>query len=128
MGQFDPGLVKWLEEMRGYDVELRTDMENWLKYHVALLMSGVGPALFAADTKMKQLGETRDLLVLSVRATKEALRGLRKAGYSPSPPVVRTFEYVPEPICVWTIGWLMRKEYAKVSVEGHAGAAWDEMA
>ena len=116
-----------LEDMRGYRVDIRTDMENWLKYHVALLMSGVVPALFAADTKMKRLGKTRDLLVLAVRATKEALRGLRKAGHAPSPPVVRIFEYVPEPICVWTIGWLMREEYAKVSVEGHAEAARDEM-
>ena len=116
-----------LEQMRGYDVEIRTDMEDWLKYHVALLMSGLVPALFAADTKMTRVGESRDLLVLSVRATKEAIRGLRKAGYAPSPSVVRILEYVPEPICVWSLGWLMRKEYAKVSVEGHANAAREEM-
>ena len=117
-----------LDDMRGYDVEIRTDMEHWLKYHVALLMSDFVPALYAADTRMKRLSETRDLLVLAVRATKEALRGLRNAGYPPSPPVVRVFEYVPEPICVWAIGWLMRKEYAKVSVEGHARDGRDEMA
>ncbi|MCU4752532.1 alpha/beta fold hydrolase [Halobacteria archaeon AArc-curdl1] len=117
-----------LSDMRGYDVEIRTDMDEWLKYHVALLMSGLVPALYASDTRMKRLGETRDLLVLSVRATKEALRGLRKAGYAPSPPVVRSFEFVPEPICVWAIGWLMRNEYAKVSVEGHARDGRDEMA
>ena len=117
-----------LEDMRGYDVEMRTDMEKWLKYHVALLMSGFVPALYAADTSMKRLGDTRDLLILSVRATKEGIRGLRQAGYAPSPPVVRAFEYVPEPICVWAIGWLMRKEYAKVSVEGHARDGREEMA
>ncbi|SNR44154.1 alpha/beta fold hydrolase [Halorubrum vacuolatum] len=116
-----------LEDMRGYDVEIRTDMENWLKYHAALLMSGLVPALYAADTSMKPMGETRDLLVLAVRATKEALRGLRAAGYAPSPPIVRIFEYVPEPICVWAIGRLMRKEYAKISVEGHARDGRDEM-
>jgi len=116
-----------LEDMRGYDVEIRTDMDEWLAYHVALLMSGIVPALYAAETSMKRLGETRDLLVLSVRATKEALRGLRNAGYAPSPPVVRVFEYVPEPICVWAIGWVMRKEYAKISIEGHARDGRDEM-
>ncbi len=72
-----------LEDMCGYDIEIRTDMENWLKYHAALLMSGFVPALYAADTSMKRLGKTRDLLVLSVRATKEALRGLRNAGTHP---------------------------------------------
>lgn len=112
-----------LEDMRGYNVEIRTDMETWLKYHVALLMSGFVPALFAADTKMKRLGNTRDLLVVAARTTKEALRGLRRAGYSPSPPIVRIFEYVPEPICVW----IMRNEYGKVSIEGHAQAAQGEM-
>lgn len=116
-----------LEDMRGYDVEIWTDMENWLKYHAALLMSGLVPTLYAADTSMKRMGETRDLLVLAVRATKEALRGLRAAGYAPSPPIVRIFEYVPEPICVWTIGRLMRNEYAKISVEGHARDGREEM-
>ncbi|MFA9428320.1 alpha/beta fold hydrolase [Natronorubrum sp. A-ect3] len=116
-----------LSDMRGYDVDIRTDIEEWLKYHVALLMSGLVPALYAADTSMKRLGETRDLLVLSVRATKEALRGLRRAGYAPSPPVVRAFEYVPEPVCVWAIGRLMRNEYAKISVEGHARDGREEM-
>ncbi len=116
-----------LGSMRGYDVEIRTDMDRWLKYHVALLMSGFVPALYASGTNMKRLGETRDLLVLAVRATKEALQGLREAGYPPSPPVVRLFEYVPEPIWVWSIGWLMRREYAKVSVEGHSRQARGEM-
>ncbi len=116
-----------LSDMRGYDVEIRTDMDEWLKYHVALLISGLAPALYAADTEMRRLGETRDLLVLSVRATKEALRGLREAGYSPSPRVVRGFEYVPEPVCVWAIGWLMRTEYAKISIEGHTRAGREEM-
>jgi pimeloyl-ACP methyl ester carboxylesterase/ketopantoate reductase len=116
-----------LSHMRGYDVEIRTDMDEWLKYHVALLISGLAPALYAADIEMKRLGETRDLLVLSVRATKEALRGLRTAGYSPSPRVVRGFEYIPEPIYVWAIGWLMRTEYAKISIEGHTRAGREEM-
>ena len=117
-----------LESMRGYDVEIRTDMDRWLRTHVALLISGFVPALYAADTNMKRLGETRDLLVLAVRATKGALRGLREAGYPPSPPVVRLFEYVPEPVWVWSIGWLMRREYAKVSIEGHSRQARGEMA
>ncbi len=116
-----------LGSMRGYEVDVRTDMENWLKYHVALLISGLAPALYAADVEMKRLGETRDLLVLSVRATKEALRGLRTAGYSPSPSIVRGFQYIPEPICVWAIGWLMRTEYAKISIEGHTHAGREEM-
>ena len=116
-----------LESMRGYNVEIRTDMDEWLKYHVALLMSGILPALYAADTSMKQLGENRDLLILAVRATKEAIRGLRTAGYAPSPPIVRAFEYVPEPIWVWTIGWIMRTEYAKVAIEGHSREGRDEM-
>jgi pimeloyl-ACP methyl ester carboxylesterase/ketopantoate reductase len=123
--------TRWVAEvlgsMRGYEVDVRTDMETWLKYHVALLISGLAPALYAADIDMKRLGETRDLLVLSVRATKEALRGLRTAGYSPSPRVVRGFEYIPEPICVWAIGWLMRNEYAKISIEGHTRAGREEM-
>ncbi|MEJ6951490.1 ketopantoate reductase family protein [Natronospora cellulosivora (SeqCode)] len=120
-------IANTLSTMRGFKVQIRKDMINWLKYHVALLMSGFVPAIYAADINMKRLGETRDLIVLAVRATKEAIRGLRKSGIPTSPPVVRVIEYIPEPLLVGLIGWMMRKEFAKSSVEGHPRDARDEM-
>ena len=120
-------LAAVLSSMRGYRVQIRQDMPRWLKYHVALLMSGFVPAIYGAANQMKRLGNTRDLMVLAVRATKEALYGLRQAGIPPSPPILRTLEYVPEPMFVGLVGWIMRKELAKSAVEGHPRDARDEM-
>ncbi|WMJ74221.1 2-dehydropantoate 2-reductase N-terminal domain-containing protein [Cytophagaceae bacterium ABcell3] len=120
-------VAKLLKSMRGYEVDIRKDMDAWLKYHVGILISGFAPAIYAADVNLKRLGKTQDLLIMAVRATKEALRGLRKAGVPPSPGIVRFFEYVPEPVLVTLIGWIARKEYGKTSLEGHARAARDEM-
>jgi len=116
-----------LGSMKGYKIKVREDMENWLKYHAAILMPGFVPAIYAADNNMKRLGNTPDLLVLAVRATKEALHGLRKAGIPPTPGVIRIFEFLPEPMLVSLVGILMRMEYAKSSVEGHPKDARDEM-
>ncbi len=116
-----------LHSMRGYRAQIRRDMPAWLMYHVALLMPGFVPALYGANNQMKRLGQTPDLLVLAVRATKEALRGLRRSGIPTSPSVVRVLEYVPEPLFVGLVGFIMRKEWGKASVEGHPRDARDEM-
>ncbi len=116
-----------LRNMRGYKVEIRTDMVEWLKYHAAMLMSGFVPAMYASGIDMKRLGSDKNLLKDAVKATKEALRGLRKSGIPPAPGVVRVFEYIPNFMMVALIGWIMRKEYAKSSVEGHPRNARDEM-
>ncbi len=116
-----------LGSMRGYKVEIRKDMDAWLKYNAAALISGFVPAIYATGIDMKRLGRTRDLLVLAVRATKEAMAGLKEAGIPPSPSLLKIFNWIPEPIFVYLIGTLMRKEIAKSSVEGHPRAAPDEM-
>ncbi len=120
-------IAEILGSMRGYKVQIRKDMENWLKYHAAILIPGFVPAIYAADINMKRLGNTRDLLILAVRATKEALKGLRKFGIPTTPKIIRIFELIPEPFLVYFVGWIMRQEYAKSSIEGHPRDARDEM-
>lgn len=117
-----------LGSMRGYKVQVRKDMEAWLKYHTALLMPAFAPAMYAADISMKRFARTRDLQILAVRGIKEALYGLRKkAGIPPSPSFFRIFELIPEPILVKLVEIVMRKELAKSSMEGHPRAARDEL-
>jgi len=117
-----------LGSMRGYKVQVRRDMEAWLKYHVALLMPAFAPALYAAGISMKRLARTRDLQILGVRGIKEAMRGLRKnVGIPPSPSFLHIVELIPEPVFVKLVEIVMRKEMAKSSIEGHPRAARDEL-
>ena len=116
-----------LGSMRGYKVQIRKDMDAWLKNHVALLMSAFAPAIYAANIDMRRLANTRDLLVLAVRGMKEALRGVRKAGIPFSPASVRMVLWMPEPLLVTLFARRMRDESLRSSIEGHPRAARDEL-
>jgi ketopantoate reductase len=115
-----------LQSMRGYDVRIRTDMDAWLKYHVAVVMP-LAMALYAAAIDIERLGRTRDALVLGVRATKEALLALRQAGVPPAPSGLGLLPWLPEPLLVWIMQRATNLHALKVSGEGHARAARDEM-
>lgn len=115
-----------LAQMRNYEVDIRTDMDAWLRHHVAL----VGPlaaALYAADTDQERMARTRDALVLGTRGMKEATRALEQAGFPISPPMLRALLVLPEPLLIALMRGLLGVESLKVSLEGHARAARDEM-
>ena len=117
-----------LESMRGYEVDVRDDMPAWLKYHAAVTILGLSPAIYAAGIDMERLGRTRDLLVLTIRSIKEAFRGLRKdVGIPPAPRSFRLLELTPEPVLVALFAAPMRKGQARSSIEGHTAAARDEV-
>ncbi len=117
-----------LESMRGYTVNIRSDMDAWLKYHACVTILALGPAVCAAAIDMERLARTRDLLVLSFRAMKEGFRGLRKnLGIPASPRTFRLLELLPEPVWVWLLRSQLRKGKARASIEGHSAAARDEI-
>jgi ketopantoate reductase len=120
-------IAEILRSMRGYDVEIRTDMDAWLKYHVAVVVPGLAAGLYAADTDLERMGRTPDALILAVRGMKEAVRSLKKAGVSPSPAPLGLLEYMPEPLMVWLLKRASTTKLLKVGGEGHARAARDEM-
>jgi ketopantoate reductase len=117
-----------LGSMRGYEVEIRDDMDAWLKYHACVTILGLGPAVCAAGIDMERLARTRDLMILSLRAMREGLRGLRKdLETPPAPRSFRLLELLPEPIWVWLLRSQLRKGKARSSIEGHSAAARDEI-
>jgi len=116
-----------LNSMPGYRVEIRADMDAWLKTHVALLMPSLVPALYAAGTDNVRLAHTPDLIVLGIRAMREGLRVLRVLGVPITPARIRRFEWLPEPILLFVLQHTLVKDEMKVAVVGHAQAAPDEM-
>ena len=116
-----------LGSMPGYTADIRTDMDAWSKTHVALLMPSLVPALYAVGTDRLVLANTRDALVLGVRAVKEGLRVLRALGYPVVPPRTKMFEWLPESLLVALVGKLLRLPVMEIAVVGHALAAPDEL-
>ena len=116
-----------LASMPGYEVEIRTEMDAWLKTHVAFLMPSLALALYAADSDNYRLARTRDALVLTVRAIREGFQVLRAMGIPIVPEKFRAFEWMPEPLLVMLLKRRLGMEIMEVAMVAHAQAARDEV-
>lgn len=116
-----------LASMPGYEVEIRTDMDAWLKSHVAFLMPSIALALYAADTDNYRLARTRDALVLAIRAIREGFLVLGAMDIPIVPAKLRVFEWMPEPLLVLLLKRRIGKEIMEVAMAAHAMAARDEV-
>jgi ketopantoate reductase len=120
-------VARILDSAPGFKAEIRPDMDTWLKYHVALLMPSLGPALYAAGTDNHRMARTRDALVLTVRAIREGFQVLRSLGLPVTPAYLKLFEFAPEPALVALLPRLLTREEMQVAMVGHANAARDEV-
>ena len=120
-------VAAFLSTMEGYEVEIRRDMDAWLKCHVVALMPAFVPALYACETDIERLARTRDALVLGVRGIREGFRALQKADVGLTPAALRLVFWIPEPVMVALLRQACKLEMMQISGEGHAMAARDEM-
>jgi 2-dehydropantoate 2-reductase len=116
-----------LESTSGLGAEIRTDMDAWLKYHVALLMPSLGPAFYGCGTDLKRFARTRDAVVLAVRAMREGFAVLRAQGYRLSPRRFLLFAWLPEPVMVRLLQKLLTMDRMEIALAKHANAARDEI-
>ena len=116
-----------LGRMPGFKIEVRSDMDAWLKYHVALLMPSLAPAFYACGMERMRMVGTRDALVLAVRAIREGFQVLQRLGYLITPAALRVFAWLPEPLLVWVLRRRLRHPLMEVALAKHAGAARDEI-
>jgi 2-dehydropantoate 2-reductase len=116
-----------LSSMAGYNVEIRDDMDAWLKTHVALLMPSIAAALYAAGTDRQRLARTQDALVLAVRAVREGFHVLTALGVPITPAYLKLVRWIPEPLLVVYLKRLILRPEMEVALVGHARAARDEV-
>ena len=91
-------------------------------------MPGLVPALYACNTDLLRLVNTRDALVLGIRATREAFRVLTALDIPITPPrlndlIVR----LPEPLLAALLQRMLRRPQMEIALTGHALAAPDEL-
>lgn len=111
----------------GFKAEIRADMDAWYKYHVALLMPSLAPALYACGTDRMRLLRTRDAIVLAIRAVREGFRVLKAKGLPLTPSSFRLFAWLPEPLLVWVLRKRFADERMEIALVRHANAARDEI-
>ncbi len=119
--------VKWLFESSGVPVNLTTDIDGWLKYHVALVSPLVG-ALYKHDCDNYRTAKDKETLRAMVRAAKEGGRVLRALGYTKRQPFeFNLFYWLPEFMSMMAVKGLLESKFAEVAFAMHAKAARDEM-
>ena len=119
--------VKSLFESSGVPVNLTTDIDGWLKYHVALVSPLVG-ALYKHDGDNYKAAKDKVTLRALVRAAKEGGRVLRALGYTKRQPYeFNLFYWLPEFMSMMAVKGLLESKFAEVAFAMHAKAARDEM-
>ena len=116
-----------LETAPGFAAEIRTDMDTWHKYHVALLFPTLAPALYAAGVDNYRLARTRDLVVQVIRAMREGFHVLRSLGLPVTPPKFKAIEWLPEPMVVLMMQRLLANPLMETALVKHAEAARSEV-
>lgn len=110
----------------GFPVSICSNMDAWLKTHVALV-SPIANALYLADGDNYRLSKTRDGVVLMVRAIREGLKVLQASGVPITPAKYRYLSLLPEPVLVRMLQKGLATQRAELVLARHANAARDEM-
>jgi 2-dehydropantoate 2-reductase len=120
-------VARVLESAPGFGAEIRTDMDAWLKYHVALLFPSLAPTLYAAGVDNYRLSRTRDLVVQAIRAMREGFRVLHALGLPVTPSKFKVIEWLPEPILVLVLQRVLANPLMETALVKHAEAARSEV-
>lgn len=120
-------VARILETAPGFGAQIRTDMDAWLKYHVALLFPSLAPAMYAAGVDNYRLARTRDLVVLALRAMREGFQVLHWLGLPVTPAKLNVIKWLPEPILVFLAQRLLSNPLMETALVKHAEAARDEV-
>jgi 2-dehydropantoate 2-reductase len=119
--------IKSLFESSGVPVDLTSDIDGWLKYHVALV-SPLVSALYKHDCDNYALAHDKEILRIMVRAAKEGGWILKAIGYTKRQPFqFNLFYWLPEILSMKALQGLLRSKFAEVAYSLHAKAAQDEM-
>ena len=118
--------IKSLFESAKVPVDLTSDIDGWLKYHVALVSPFVG-ALYKHDCDNYRAAKDKETLRTLVRAAKEGGCVLRALGFRKRPFEFKLMYWLPEFMSVKGLKGLLESKFAEVAFAMHAKAARDEM-
>lgn len=119
--------IKALFETSGIPVELTTDIDGWLKYHVAMV-SPLANGLYKHQCDNRALAKDTATVRTMIRAAKEGGRVLKAAGYAKRHPFqFNLFYWLPEILNVKALESLLVSRFADIGFSLHAAAARDEV-
>lgn len=127
-GLVSPRVVKIATIFRqaGFSTIISKNMDAWLKTHLALV-SPVANAIYLADGDPVRLANTRDGLVLMVRAIREGFHALNHLEVPVIPMRYLSILWLPEGFLIFVLQNALKHPIAELVLAQHARAARDEM-
>ena len=110
----------------GFPTAVSSQMDAWLKTHVALV-SPIADAFYAAGDDLTWLADSRPRVIAMLRTIRQAFLALRAQGIAVTPARLRSLELLPDALLVGACRWALRTPYADLIVARHARAAREEM-
>ncbi|NTW44888.1 MAG: ketopantoate reductase family protein [Anaerolineaceae bacterium] len=127
-GSNTPRLIKIASLFRdsGFPTEIQKNMDAWLKTHVALV-SPIANAIYLADGDVNRLAETRDGLIMLIRAIREGFHVLDHLAIPVVPGRLKILRYLPESILIAILKMIFKSPKTELIMARHARSARDEM-
>jgi 2-dehydropantoate 2-reductase len=127
-GATTPRLLKFADLLRdsGFPTDIQKNMDAWLKTHVALV-SPIANAIYLADGDVYRLAETRDGLIMMIRAIREGFHVLDHLEIPIVPGKLKILRYLPESILIAILKTVLKSPYSELILAQHARSARDEM-
>lgn len=131
IGEVDGFRSKRIEEIAnvlqtaGFPVSICTNMDAWLKTHVAEISPTAG-ALYMAGGDIERLVRNRNAQILMLRAIREGFRVLSALGIPITPSSHKIFRWIPEPLLLVLMKRRLGDKAWSIKI-GHASAARSEM-
>ncbi len=112
--------IKELFESAGVPVDTPSNIDGWLKYHVALVSPLVG-ALYEHNCDNYALARDKEALRVLVRAANEGARVLAQLGFKKSEPSeFKLMKWLPEFMSVMALRKMLESKFAEVAFAMHA--------
>jgi 2-dehydropantoate 2-reductase len=131
VGEFDGGeseRVEWIKELlefAGFDVEVCSKMEVWLKYHAAVILA-VAASYLRVEGDFNRLSKDKEGLTLMFKAMREGFSALKELGYPMIPERLKRFERVPLSLVTLYAGRMLKNKEIEY-IFAHSDAMQSEL-
>jgi 2-dehydropantoate 2-reductase len=109
----------------GFPVAISSRIDAWLKTHVAEICPMVN-AIYMAEGDVQRLAQTKESVVLMIRAIREGYRVLQALDIPIEPATRKVFNWIPVPVLTAIMSRVLKSE-EMADLVGHAQAARVEM-